>query len=455
MRYWILIVLTSIIFPSLTAGAQGTDNNVVANRGLTAANFLKIGSSPRAMALGGAYCSLADDAAAIYWNPAGLTQINGYEIAMMQNNWLPGIEAGFISYVHSPEEKTAYACSVHRMGVDKMLETKINNNGDYEATGNTFGAQGTMLIASYAASQSKGISVGSNLKLIQEKIADKKSFSLAIDSGILYQMGFLRLGMAIQNLGTGLKFAEKRAKLPIGYRFGASVKGTINGKKTIGIIETSTWVKEASVVSFGIESYLNEWFALRLGCRNEKDANDKLYLHDKSILKGFSCGFSLSPSPNYRVDYALVPQGDFGFTHIASLQMRFVSKPVKEEGVEKEILPAIEKVEEMPKRKVEKVEKPVIEKPMVEEEKIVKKPEPTVPKEVKEVKKLLEHKYMVIVLSDNITLWSGPGVTYQAVTTLNKGMRLRVIDDSKRWYHHVQLEDGTIGWISYVFIGRE
>ncbi|MDI6781510.1 MAG: PorV/PorQ family protein [bacterium] len=474
MRYWILIVLTGIIFPSLTAVAQGIDNNATINRGITGANFLKIGSSPRALALGGAYCSLADDAAAVYWNPAGLTQVKGYEIAMMQNNWLPGIETGFISYVHSPggsvasgKGKTSYACSVSRMGADRILETMINANGEYEATGNTFGAQDTMLIASYAASQSKEISIGSNLKFIQEKIADKKSFSMAIDSGILYQMGFLKLGMTVQNLGTGLKLAEKRAKLPIGYRFGICVKGTINGKKSTGTIETATWVKEASLVSFGIESYWNEWLALRLGYRDEKDADDRLYLHKKSILKGFSCGFGLSPSPNYSLDYALVPQGDLGFTHIASLQMRFVPKPMKDVK-EEEILPAVEKVEGIPEKKVEeklekleKPEKPAVtaaEKPAVREEggEKAKKPEPVTPKAApKEVKQLLEPKYMAVVLSDNITLWSGPGVTYQAVATLNKGTKLRVIDDSKRWYYHVQLENGTIGWVSYVFVGRE
>ncbi len=456
MRYFLLIILTNIIFPFLTAAAQEIDNNAAVNRGITGANFLKIGSSPRAMALGGAYCSLADDAAAVYWNPAGLTQVKGYEIAMMQNNWLPGIETGFLSYVHSPEGKAAYACSVNKMGADKILETKINANGGYESTGNTFGAQDTMLIASYATSQSKGISIGSNLKFIQEKIADKKSFSVAIDSGILYQMGFLKLGMAVQNLGTGLKFAEKRTKLPIGYRFGVSINGTINGKKSIGTIETATWVKETSLVSFGIESYWNKWLALRLGYCDEKDTDDKLYLHKKSILKGFSCGFGLSPSPNYSLDYALVPQGDFGFTHMASLQMRFVPKPVKEEGVKEEILPAIEKVEGIPEKKAEKLEKPVVEKPAAREE-AAKKPEPAVaPKAVpKEVKQILTPKYMAVVLSDNITLWSGPGVTYQAVATLNKGTKLRVIDDSKRWYYHVQLDDGTMGWISYVFVGKE
>lgn len=478
MKYWLLIILTSIIFPSLAMAAQRTDGNATVKRGVAGAQFLKIGLGPRAMALGGAYCSIADDAAAVYWNPAGLTQVNGYELAMMQNNWLPGIGSGFISFVYSPEEKVAYACSVNRMDVDKMPETRIDIKGDYEETGNTFGAQDTMLIASYAKSPSKGISLGSNLKFIQQMIADEKSFAVATDLGMLYQMGFLRLGVVVQNIGTGLKFVEERARLPIGYRFGASIEGNIKGKKTLGIIETATWLEEASFMSFGVESHSNPWLTCRAGYRHERDTNDRLYLHKNSILKGFSCGFGLSPSPNYQVDYAFVPQGDLGFTHMVSLQMRFVPKPVKEEGVKEEIPSEVEKIEKvLPAEKAgkpevrkpaekEEVKKPEVEKSVAREE-VIKKPEvekPAVKKEVikkpeaavtKEVKKLHEPKYMVVTLSDNITLWSGPGVTYQAITTLNKGIRLRVIDDSKTWYYHVQLENGTMGWVSYVFVGKE
>jgi len=461
MMYWFLIILTSIIFPSLSMADQGTNGNATIKRGVAGAQFLKIGLGPRAMALGGAYCSLADDAAAVYWNPAGLTQINGYELAMMQNNWLPGIGSGFISFVYSPEEKVAYACSVNRMDVDKMEEAIIDSTGNYKKTGNTFGAQDTMLIASYAKSPSKGISLGSNLKFIQQRIAEEKSFAVATDLGMLYQMGFLRLGVVAQNLGTGLKFVEERVRLPIGYRFGASIEGNIRGKKTLGIIETATWLEEASYLSLGVESYLNSWLTYRAGYRHEKDTNDRLYLHKKSILKGFSCGFGLSPSPNYQVDYAFVPQGDFGFTHMISLQMRFVPKPVKEEGVKEEVPSEVEKV--LP---AEKAEKPEVKKPAVKEE-VVKKPEVKKPVEreevikkpviaaPKEVKKLQEPKYMVVVLSDNVTLWSGPGVTYQVITTLNKGTSLRVLDGLKTWYYHVQLESGTMGWVSYVFVGKE
>ena len=37
---------------------------------------------PRAIAMGGAYSSLADDASALFWNPAGLTAVEHQEFAV-------------------------------------------------------------------------------------------------------------------------------------------------------------------------------------------------------------------------------------------------------------------------------------------------------------------------------------------------------------------------------------
>ena len=46
--------------------------------GTTAAKFLSIGVGSNAVGMGGSYTSIADDATAMYWNPAGLSfyQIN-------------------------------------------------------------------------------------------------------------------------------------------------------------------------------------------------------------------------------------------------------------------------------------------------------------------------------------------------------------------------------------------
>ena len=56
--------------------------------GESGAQFLKIGIGARACAMGGAYTGIADDATSIYWNPAGLTQIDNFELSAMQHFWL-------------------------------------------------------------------------------------------------------------------------------------------------------------------------------------------------------------------------------------------------------------------------------------------------------------------------------------------------------------------------------
>ncbi|MBU0567282.1 hypothetical protein KJ693_09645 [bacterium] len=58
----------------------GLAQAVSAEPGATGASFLKIGVGARALGMGGAFVGLADDASALYWNPAGTSQLNQKEL---------------------------------------------------------------------------------------------------------------------------------------------------------------------------------------------------------------------------------------------------------------------------------------------------------------------------------------------------------------------------------------
>ena len=56
--------------------------------------FLMIEPDSRSAGMGNAGVALADNANAIFWNPAGLADQRGMEIGITHSNWLPEFNAG-------------------------------------------------------------------------------------------------------------------------------------------------------------------------------------------------------------------------------------------------------------------------------------------------------------------------------------------------------------------------
>ena len=54
--------------------------NAQSNVATTSAAFLEIGPGARSIGMGSAFVSVADDASSIYWNPAGIVNINKPEV---------------------------------------------------------------------------------------------------------------------------------------------------------------------------------------------------------------------------------------------------------------------------------------------------------------------------------------------------------------------------------------
>lgn len=71
-RLLLIIVMTSM--GSWTSRAQDLAGH--------AATFVDVGFGARAVALGGAYVGMSDDAHAVFWNPSGLAQLGDYEVAL-------------------------------------------------------------------------------------------------------------------------------------------------------------------------------------------------------------------------------------------------------------------------------------------------------------------------------------------------------------------------------------
>jgi hypothetical protein len=104
---------------------------------------LAIGVGARALGMGGAFVSVADDSTAVYWNPAGLTRISSFEVSAVQQGQNDKALSSGLNEVGSRYfflsggmnfGKTAgsLGVSVMRFGVDGITQTKVdpsNPNG--------------------------------------------------------------------------------------------------------------------------------------------------------------------------------------------------------------------------------------------------------------------------------------------------------------------------------------
>ena len=66
--------------------------------GTTAAKFLSIGEGSKASGMGGAFTSIANDATAMYWNPAGLSFNNTKEVYFNHANWIADISFDYFGF---------------------------------------------------------------------------------------------------------------------------------------------------------------------------------------------------------------------------------------------------------------------------------------------------------------------------------------------------------------------
>ena len=162
------------------------------------ADFLTTGVGARALAMGGAFTALADDATASYWNPAGLTQLERREISLMHSSMFDDIvRTDFINFVYPMTYRnSALAIGILRLGVDDIpITTRLDNNQrpiiDKYVNDSEYA-----IYLSYAHLLNSNVSLGGNIKTIRQSVGDNSSLGYGIDLSLHYQM-FSQLSFGI------------------------------------------------------------------------------------------------------------------------------------------------------------------------------------------------------------------------------------------------------------------
>lgn len=304
---------------------QGQSESNVSKVGTTAAPFLEIEVGSRAIGMGGAFVAIANDATAIYWNPAGLSRISKIEATLIHTNWLVGSSFDFVGVVLPLGYFGSIAINVTSFSIDEMVVRTVQRP---EGTGEKFSVGDLSAGLSYAKNLTDRFSIGVNAKYISQRIWHMKATGVAFDIGTLFKTQFndMIIGMSISNFGASLKMEGKdvfvnydeapqfggsndripaykltdKFPLPLLFRVGLAmdILNTNNSKLTIAI-DAAHPNNNTEYVNLGMEYVFRSQVALRLGYKN-------LFTLDSE--EGFTAGvgtkLKLAGGVALKIDYA-------------------------------------------------------------------------------------------------------------------------------------------------------
>lgn len=203
-----ILILTVLLLTFGPASAQ--DNSKVGSSG---AQFLKIAVGSRYQALGEASVALANDVYAMYWNPAGLAEIENSQVSFTNVNYLLDINLNYIGYAKNIEDVGVFGAAVTILS---MNDQEITTFEDQDGTGDSYDASSYAISLSYAKYLNTRFAFGASVKYIGEQIYNEKAQGFGFDFGTLLYTGFrsMRFGMSISNMGPEMEFSGSDLVVP-------------------------------------------------------------------------------------------------------------------------------------------------------------------------------------------------------------------------------------------------
>lgn len=310
-RFASLFILLGMV-PALASADQGT----------TAASFLKLGTSPRAIAMADAFGGVADDVSAIQYNAAGLGYLDQKELTVMHALWFQDIfyDYGALAWPIDGIGTVGLSFFYLNAGTfDKVGFDAANNPvnlGQFTASSMVAGLAFSRKILSF-------LSAGLNIKMLNESIETYSTGSVAVDVSALYRTPIknLSVGLNVQNLGPSLGF-EQAFSLPINVRLGVGYKPADN---IIVDTDYTQPIETAGVWSVGGEYGYRDTLFVRMGYRYQGavDYNQTYTGYGPAVASGLNLGLGIRLYKNYQADYAYAPYGFLGTTHRFSLTLKF------------------------------------------------------------------------------------------------------------------------------------
>ena len=281
--------------------------------GETSANFLKIGTGAKNVAMGETGAT-ETGLNALYWNPAGVADVENMEATFMDAAWLETISFQNVAFARK-FDFGVLAVSADYLSMSSM--DKYDNTGGRQGS---FGASDQAIKLTYALDVSatpEKTYAGVTLKYLSSNIDNFTATAFALDAGLYFDTIFedLRFGIVFQNLGTPMKFDVNSYSLPFNLKAGVNylVADGLDASLDLNkAIDTGVLFNTGAQYVYPIDDEIA--VAIRGGYRSNTTG--------LGGSAGMTMGFGIVYR-SYRFDYAFVPYGDLADTNRFSLGYKF------------------------------------------------------------------------------------------------------------------------------------
>lgn len=293
--------------------------------GTAGANFLQIGAGPRGVAMGEAQTAVANDVYSTYWNPAGLGQLSYPEVALMHNQMEQGITQQYAVYARPLGPGQAVAGSLTRLSVGSVSSYDASGGyrGSVDAGDLALGVSYGRLLGLTSA-RAPEVRLGASGRWIQERLAATSASTFGADVGLLVgrldnafgdKARGLSVGLAVRNIGPGLKFHKETTPLPRTLSAGLAWSGRPWGDPMTVAFDLKSPADDDLSASIGLEYWVHRVLALRAG-----------YISGQSEGIGLRLGMGIRLK-RVLVEYSMASFGVLGDMHRFGFSYRFGGAP--------------------------------------------------------------------------------------------------------------------------------
>lgn len=331
-----------VLILGLTFGISLILNAQTLKTGTTAAQVLKFNVGPRAIGMGGAFTSVANDILSTYWNPAGTASIVSNEAFFNHTDLYTDIKHDYAAFASNLSDLGTVGLFVSVLSMDEMQVRTIEKP---EGTGEFFDAGALVVGVNYSRYLTENFSLGFNFKYVNESIWHMSASGFAVDVGTLYKIPILnefRIAASISNFGTKMQLSGRDVTktfasgstgkdilnvnleldhfdLPLLFRFGVSADLLKDeSSRLTAAIDAVHPNDHSEYINSGLEYSWNEIVFIRGGYNSLFETDS-----EKGLTVGFGLNYRLIDAIKLKLDYAYQDFGRLTSVHYFSFGITF------------------------------------------------------------------------------------------------------------------------------------